>query len=89
MNYKVGSTISNNGSVNSKQFQQVKLRADLSVKSNKSPNRYNIIQPHAKVQQTINYMGVQSSLVHPDGHNVKQISQSLVAQNRNRNLIGN
>lgn len=29
------------GSVTSKQFQQVRLRPDVSLKSNKSPNRYN------------------------------------------------
>ena len=29
-----------NGSVVSKQFQQVKLRQDMSIKSNKSPHRY-------------------------------------------------
>lgn len=41
-------------------------------------------------QQTISYnqQAAQSSLVAPSGSGVKQVSQSLVAQHRNRNLIG-
>ena len=47
-------------SINSKQFQQVRLRQDLSVKSNKSPNRYSVVsgaQRERHQQQTINYAG--------------------------------
>ena len=55
---RMSSVTSGNGSVNSKNFTGVKLRQDLSVKSNKSPNRYNnIVQAGARQnqQQTIAY----------------------------------
>ena len=45
-NYRISSQQSNmSGSVNSKQFAQVRLRQDLSIKSNKSPNRYTGVVP--------------------------------------------
>jgi len=80
-----GSAVSNtSGSVNTRQFAQVRLRADLSVNSHqpmqqkRSPNRYNAnmssANPRAQ-QQTIQYN--------------KNDSSSLVTENRNRGLIGN
>jgi hypothetical protein len=91
------------GSITSKQFQQVRLRPDVSLKSNKSPNRYtnsvasNQNHPVRHAPQTIQYASKPHQAFAEDapgyhgtigGPNVKQISQSLVAQNRNRNLIG-
>lgn len=80
----VSGTASNvSGSINSRQFAQVRLRADLSVQSQqkRSPNRYantagSAINPlRAGQQQTIQYN--------------KNDESSLVTENRNRNLIGN
>lgn len=85
MGSSVSATGSNvSGSINSRQFAQVRLRADLSVQSQqkRSPNRYganvagSAINPlRGAQQQTIQYN--------------KNEESSLVTENRNRNLIGN
>ena len=80
------SMVSANGSVTSKQFAQVRLRQDISVKSNKSPNRYSVVSgggPRQMAQQTIQY-----------GHS-KPIPGSLAtigvagSVNIDRNRVGN
>ena len=80
-----GSVVS--GSINSRQFAQVKLRGDLSVQSHqkRSPNRYAAGGVHASAVDAIHRLGAQQQTIQYN----KNEESSLVTENRNRILIGN
>lgn len=80
-----GSNVS--ASINSKQFAQVRLRADLSAQSHqkRSPNRYAASAVHTSAINPIHRTGAQQQTIQYG----KNEESSLVTENRNRNLIGN
>lgn len=73
------------GSINSRQFAQVRLRADLSVTSQqkRSPNRYSANNMGPTINATAQRGAGQTIQYN------KNEESSLVTENRNRNLIGN